>query len=296
LKGNKEKALADYKKALSFAADNQEYSDTTWAQTNARKALARLQKHITTTTEPQKQVTPVTGPGRRIALVIGNSQYEHAQRLSHPDRDARAIAAAFRRLGFAEVIERHDLSFYTLRDELKRFGDKALKADWAVIYFSGHGLQMDGKSYILPVDAVLKRADHVEDEAIDVKRLLHKVGNARKLRLVILDACRNNPFVARMLKAPTPGHSINHGLASLEPSGVALVAYAARNGQIANDGNLEHSPYTAALQRHLEKPGVKIGLLFRTIREDVLKVTKGNQEPVTYGALPDENLYFRMSK
>ena len=273
--------------------NDRRYSDAEWAQDNARKAIARLQKQPAVVSDQKRQFTNTSNPGRRIALVIGNSEYEHVQRLSTTERDAHAVAEALRRVGFTEVTERHDLSFYTLRDELKRFGDKALKADW-VIYFAGHGLQLNGTSYIIPVDATLKRADHVEDEAILVERLLHKVNRARKLRLVILDASRDNPFIARMLKTPSPRHSINRGLAQVKPSMGTLVAYAAREGQVAEKGILKHSPYTAALLRHLEKPGVELGVLFRKVREDVLQATGKRQEPVVYGVLPNESFYFRV--
>jgi tetratricopeptide (TPR) repeat protein len=294
LKENRNQALADYRKALSLPADS---PDKRWAQTEARAGIARLLKPLAVVAKREEQSPirqpPTVGPQRRIALIIGNARYKHVQQLTNPDRDARAVAAALRRLGFAEVVERHDLDANALRGELKRFGDKALQADWAVIYFAGHGLQVDGKSYLIPVDAALKRVSHIDDEAIDVQRVLDKVSYAKKLRLVILDACRDNPFVPQMKQVANTTRSINRGLARVEPSGGALVAYAARDGQVANDGNLGHSPYTAALLRHLEEPGLELSFLFRRIRGDVLKETNGKQEPVIYGALPDDRFYFR---
>jgi uncharacterized caspase-like protein len=292
LKGNNGLALADYEKAVSL--QDYVHLDSEWAQAEAREGLTRLQKPAVIAKQQKRpKQSIVTDPGRRIALIIGNARYEHVQQLTNPNRDARAVAATFRRLGFAEVIERHDLKTHALQDELKHFGDKALQADWAVIYFAGHGLQVDGKSYIIPVDAALKRVSHIDDEAIDVQRVLDKVSYAKKLRLVILDACRDNPFVPQMKQVASTTRSISRGLARVEPSGGALVAYAARDGQVANDGNLGHSPYTSALLRHLERPGIELGFLFRKIRKDVLKATSGKQEPIIYGALPDESFYFR---
>jgi len=245
------------------------------------------------TQHADRPVASTAPPGKRIALVIGNSAYDHVPRLYNPERDASAVADAFRRLGFAKVVERHDLDASELRNALKRFGDLALGADWAVIYFAGHGLQVDGRSYLIPTDARLRRAAHIEDEAIEVMRAVRKVRDASKLRMVILDACRDNPFIARMERRGRVTRSINRGLGRVNPAGGVMVAYAARDGQVAADGDGRHSPFTAALLRHLQTPGLEISLLFRKVRDDVLKATDGQQEPFIYGSLPGESFYFR---
>lgn len=238
-------------------------------------------------------VAHVTGASeRRIALVIGNSRYANAGPLANPASDAAAVAAALRRLGFSEVVELYDLDNGHLRAALKAFGDRAEAADWAVVYFAGHGIQVDGQSYILPTDVVLARSAHVADEAVSVDHLLNKLASARRLRLAILDACRTNPFLSRMLSR---GHTraLGRGLAPIEPSGGVLVAYAARDGQVAEDGETSHSPFAEALLQHLEEPGLEIGLLFRKVRDAVLRRTGNAQEPFVYGSLPSEALYFQ---
>jgi uncharacterized caspase-like protein len=207
--------------------------------------------------------------------------------LRNPSSDARAVADAFRRLGFAEVIEREDLTRAKLEEE---FGDKAVDADWAVIYYAGHGVEMDGENYLVPVDARLDRADHVEDEAVTLKRVLSKAEAAHKMRMVILDACRDNPF--RMASANGRSRSIGRGLSPVEPARGVLVAYAARDGTTADDGGGEHSPFTQALLANTETPGLDIRIMFSKVRDQVLARANDVQEPFTYGSLPGEELYF----
>jgi uncharacterized caspase-like protein len=242
---------------------------------------------------PPAVAVAVAPPGRRIALVIGMSAYVNVPALRNPGTDARAIAQTFRRLGFAEVIEREDLTRAKLEEVLKDFGDKAADADWAVIYYAGHGVEMNGENYLVPVDAKLARAEHVEDEAVTLKRVLSKAEAAHKLRMVILDACRNNPF--RMASSDGRSRTITRGLSPVDPSRGVVVAYAARDGTTADDGDGEHSPFTQALLANLETPNLDIGLLFRRVRDQVLARTKNAQEPFTYGSLPGEELYFKQA-
>ena len=211
----------------------------------------------------------------------------------NPASDARAVAAVFRRLGFAEVIEREDLSRAGLEETLKDFGDKAADADWAVVYYAGHGVEMNGENYLVPVDAKLDRADHVEEETVTLKRVLSKAEAARKLRMVILDACRNNPF--RMASADGRSRAISRGLSPVEPTGGVLVVYAARDGTVADDGDTEHSPLVEALLTHVEKPDLEINLLFRKVRDQVLAQTHNAQEPFLYGSLPGEEFFFKQT-
>jgi uncharacterized caspase-like protein len=133
-----------------------------------------------------------------------------------------------------------------------------------------------------------------EEEAIPLERLLSKVEGARKLRLVILDACRDNPFTERL--ASTAGtRSVGRGLGRIEPNGGIMVAYSARDGHVALDGQGTNSPFAQALLENLEQPGVEISLLFRKVRDAVWNATHGRQEPFTYGSLPAEALYFKMA-
>jgi tetratricopeptide (TPR) repeat protein len=235
--------------------------------------------------------------GRRVALVIGNSKYENVSPLLNPIRDAKAVAAALRRVGFSDVILHHDLDLRTLHGALIEFADKTLGADWAVIYYSGHGIEVEGVNYVIPIDAKLIRDQHVKLEAVSLEALLDSVSAARKFKLVMLDACRDNPFLGKILRSAGT-KSIGRGLASIEPVGGVLVAYAARHGHVAIDAidGSGNSPFASALVRYLEEPHLEVSLLFRKVRDAVLLDTANAQEPFTYGSLPSEAFYFRPAR
>jgi uncharacterized caspase-like protein len=147
---------------------------------------------------------------------------------------------------------------------------------------------------LIPIDAKLERDTHVTDETVPMLRVLDKVETARKLRLVILDACRNNPFVARMVRTAGTSRSIGRGLAQIEPEGGVLVAYSAKHGTFAEDGTAGAlSPFAETLLAHLEEPGLEIGFLFRRVRDKVMTATGKRQEPYLYGSLPSESLFFK---
>jgi tetratricopeptide (TPR) repeat protein len=281
-----ERALADYRRALTLTPDDKQDRD---AQATARERIAALT--AVAPNPPAGVAALAEPPSRRIALVIGMGAYANVPALRNPVTDARAVADAFRRLGFAEVIEREDLTRAKLEETLKDFGDKAGEADWAVIYYAGHGVEMNGVNYLVPVDARLARAEHVEDEAITLTRVLSKAEAAHKLRMVILDACRNNPF--RMAAAEGRTRSLNRGLSAVEPARGVLVAYAARDGTTADDGDNGHSPFTQALLANLEAPNVDIRIMFSKVRDQVLTRTNNIQEPFTYGSLPGQEFYFK---
>jgi len=229
----------------------------------------------------------------RIALVVGNSGYSAVAKLPNPQRDAEAIAEALKRDGFQDVMLGSDLNRADLVQALNDFADKAAKADWAVVYFAGHGIELDGVNYLIPVDARLKSDRDVQDEAVSLDRVVASVEGARKLKLVILDACRNNPFVTDM-RLTVASRAIHRGLARVEPSGATLVAYAAKGGEEAVDGDgTANSPFAAALVKRLATPGLEVGKLFRLVRDDVLAATERKQEPFVYGSLPGEDFFFR---
>jgi uncharacterized caspase-like protein len=212
--------------------------------------------------------------------------------LPNPANDARAIAAALTRLGFA-VTDQYDLSREKMGRALKDFGDRAEGAEWAVVFFAGHGLELNGTAYLVPIDAELKRDTHVSDETMSLTQVQAKVDAASKLGLVILDACRNNPFLSRMVRSGSASRSIGRGLSAIEPEGNVLVAYAAKHGTTADDGAGKHSPFTEALLAHIEEPGLEINFLFRKVRDYVRQKTAKQQEPFLYGSLGSEPLYFK---
>lgn len=166
---------------------------------------------------------------KRVALVIGNGAYQSVPVLVNPLSDADTVAAALRTAGFANVLVVHDLSRAEFVDALRSFSKKADAADWALVYFAGHGLffEMGGTNYLIPVDAQLASDRDVQDEAISLERVLSAVEGARKLRLVVLDACRNNPFLVAMERTSL-ARAVGRGLAAVEPAQATLVAYSAK--------------------------------------------------------------------
>jgi len=285
--GQYDKALADFKTAGAMTPRPKSDEDLR-GKTRSAQRLARLDKLIA-----QGQLTPkaVAAAERRVALVIANGKYEHVGLLRNPANDAKALAAALRNLGF-EVRVAEDVDLSGFARALKDFGDLADGADWAVIYFAGHGLEIGGVNYLIPVDARLEQQRHVEDEAMPLSRMIGKVLGASKMQLVILDACRNNPFLGKMRSSGKTASPIGRGLASIEPESGVLVAYAARDGTTALDGEA-NSPYLEALVKHIAEPGLEINLLFRKVRDDVLARTNRQQEPFTYGSLPAQQFFFK---
>src|ERR1700758_1361358 len=172
---------------------------------------------------------------KRVALVIGNAAYQNAPTLPNPVNDGAVIAQTLKDAGFDVVDSRHDLSAVDMRRALRDFSDRARDADIAVIYYAGHGLEVDGNNYLIPVDAKLERDADVYDEAIPLDRVLVAVEPAHQLRLVILDACRDNPF-AKTMKRTIAQRAIGQGLAKVEPDRPnTLIAFAARAGATASD-------------------------------------------------------------
>jgi uncharacterized caspase-like protein len=227
---------------------------------------------------------------KRVALVIGNSGYVHAPALRNPASDARAIAQLLRQVGFDEVALKLDLGFDGMRLALRDFGLSTRGAEVAVVYFAGHGLEVGGENYLVPVDAALKSASSVAFEAATLSAVLDVIRPASRLRLVILDACRVNPLAARMELAGGLARSVPRGLGRIEPTGDVLVAYAAKAGTVAADGKGRHSPYAEALLSTLATPGLDIRLVMGRVRDLVLAKTGGAQEPFVYGSLGGANV------
>jgi uncharacterized caspase-like protein len=229
---------------------------------------------------------------KRVALVVGNSAYQHAPPLPNPARDAQAMAKMFQNAGFNVVSALYDIGYLDLKRAIRQFEDAAADSDIAVVYFAGHGIEIHGVNYLIPTDAKLASDRDAEDEAIALDRLLTSLEGARRLRLVILDACRENPFVRKMLQQRSAAlRGVNSGLATVEPStSNTLIAYAARAGAAADDGKADHSPFTAALLHNLFVPALDVRLAFGRVRDEVLKTTANKQEPFVYGSLGGANI------
>lgn len=227
---------------------------------------------------------------KRVALVIGNSAYKNVPRLANPVNDATLVGGMFKKAGFDAVDVKLDQNALEMRRTLRDFAAKARDADIAVIYYAGHGIELDGNNYLIPTDAALETDGDVLDETIPVDRALFAVEPAKQLRLIILDACRDNPF-ARTMKRTIAARGMGRGLAKVEPASPnTMIAFAAKAGSTASDGDARNSPFATALVEHLPKPGLDLRKAFGFVRDDVLKSTGYKQEPYVYGSLGGDDL------
>jgi uncharacterized caspase-like protein len=227
---------------------------------------------------------------KRVALVIGNSAYQNVAPLANPVNDSTRIAATLKDAGFDVVDSRRDLPAAATKRALRDFADRARDADIAVVYYAGHGIEVNGSNYLIPVDARLERDTDIYDEALSLDRILIAIEPAKKLRLVILDACRDNPF-AKSMKRTVATRAIGRGLAMVEPTSPnVLIAYSAKAGSTAVDGDGSNSPFTLALTQYIAKPGLDVRRAFGFVRDEVLKSTGNQQEPFVYGSLGGEDV------
>jgi uncharacterized caspase-like protein len=227
----------------------------------------------------------------RVALVIGNSNYAAAPHLANPGADAKLVAAALHRAGFSDVDLQVDLTKVNFEKALRVFQQKADGAEVALIYYAGHGLEIDGRNWLVPVDATLGEERDLPFQGVDLDMVLGTVTGAKGLRVVVLDACRDNPFTRSMRRVSGTRGLANRGLADIEVAGT-LVLYAQRAGQTALDGTGvgADSPFATAFAARLPERGVDIRLLVSQVRDDVLATTGGKQEPFSYGSLPGVSL------
>lgn len=223
----------------------------------------------------------------RIAMVLGNGNYEHVAELPNSVNDADAIAAALVRMGFDVIVET-DLPYLDTRRLLRDFGDRVAesKADVSVFYYAGHGLQVDGRNYIVPIDARLEFERDLEFEAITFDSVLKQMEQGANTNLVFLDACRNNPLSRNLARSMgTRSVAVGRGLAQMESGIGTLIAYATQPGNIALDGKGVHSPFTGALLNHLETPGLEVRQLMSRVRREVHDITGGEQVPWDHSSL-----------
>ena len=233
---------------------------------------------------------------KRVALVIGNSAYQNVSKLPNPSKDANAIGAMFKKAGFNTVITAHDQGNLEFKRTMRKFEDAAHDADVVVVFYAGHGIEIGGANYLIPVDARLASDRDAKDEAISMDRLIESVeqGSPKKLRLIILDACRDNPFAKTMKRqryAAQRSSGVTGGLGAVDPAAShTLIAYASKAGSTAEDGDGENSPFTTALLKNLTIPGLDIRLAFGRVRDEVMRLTNQKQEPFVYGSLGGDNI------
>ena len=325
--GDPKRARAEFEKALASRSQNR--SDVSKSSLETAKArLAALDSGAlppvipaapTKAASPKSVPTPAAlvpavttqpaGRGRRVALVIGNSAYRSVPPLDNPHNDAAAIAKSLRNIGFESVTLATDVTRERLIDALRTFANEAENSDWAMVYYAGHGIEVGGVNYLVPVDAALAVDRDIEYEAVPLWQVLRATDAAKKIKLVMLDACRDNPFAPRKTAAPeavarasTTGAPIvsrstnGRGLAEVKVAGATLVVFAAKDGQVALDGEGGNSPFAVAVVQRIATPGVEINKVFRLVRDDVMEATAGRQEPYTYGSLPGKEDFFFVAR
>ena len=247
--------------------------------------------------------------GKRVALVIGNAAYTQVSPLMNADRDAESVGGALGDAGFAKVTVATNLDRRQLLTLLQQFSSEAADADWALVYYAGHGIEVDGHNFLIPVDARFTAAGDVATQAVAIDEIMGAVRAAKRLRLVALDACRDNPFVQEAHRAaaskaggkrageparPTaaPGPEIGGGLAGLqisEPN--TLVLYSTQPGRVALDGDELNSPFTRAFLRNIPVPGLDLRLFLERVGEDVAGATERRQRPAVNGRLRESERF-----
>jgi tetratricopeptide (TPR) repeat protein len=253
--------------------------------------------------------TTIASQGRRIALVIGNSNYQNVIKLVNPKKDAELVAASLRNIGFATVTVLTDAPRAKLLEALHAFAEDAKAADWAVVYYAGHGVEVNGTNYLIPIDARITGGSDLVSQGVAANDLIAAEAGAKKLKLVVLDACRDNPFPVpdqpppAVVASAAPLSSAaarslartlvqGKGLAAIKADAGTLIVFAAKEGQTALDGDGDDSPFAVAIAQRIATPGVEINKLFRLVRDDVMEATAGRQEPYTYGSLPGREDFF----
>jgi tetratricopeptide (TPR) repeat protein len=266
-KRERDKALADWRTTLRLDPDNQ----------SAAKAIRRLE---------QEKVVPKAAAKTRVALVIGNSEYKFGNRLPNPVNDAGDFANVLRKLGF-EVIEGRNLDKRSMDQKIAEFARKLDKAGIGLFFYAGHGIQVDGDNWLIPIDARIEPGDvregrsaNVKTASVNIAQVLAKMEAEQRVNLVFLDACRDNPF-----GRGNGGLAQPKGLAPIQNAVGTLTAFATKPYHVALDGDGRNSPFTGALLKHLATPGLEIGTVMKRVRVDVIKSTGGEQVPFDESSL-----------
>jgi tetratricopeptide (TPR) repeat protein len=239
--------------------------------------------------------TAGTNTGIRVALVIGNGAYANVRALPNPPNDARSVATSLRDIGFA-VSEGIDLDRAAMQKMTRDFLREAARAQVAVVYYAGHGVQIDGRNYLIPVDVRLAGGGNLTDGMVDMDTILAALDDQVRTNILIFDACRNNP-VARQVASAAPGRAIEAGSGLAAPSALGtgatlgagtLIAFATAPGQVALDGEGANSPFSAALSRHIGTPGLEVQQMLTRVRAEVVAKTSGKQVPWSNSSLLGE--------
>jgi len=227
---------------------------------------------------------------RRVALVIGNAEYRNVPALKNPRNDADDVSAALKRLGF-EVIDGRDATQAEMNRLFADFKNRLdAGADVGLFFFAGHGVQLDGVNYLVPVDASLENAGSLSFQTIDLQKVIGAIESPARTSLVFLDACRDNPIVASRSIG-----GVGRGLARVETGRGTYIAFATDPGKVALDGEGRNSPFTAALTKHIEVPDQSVADLMINVRNEVVEATGGKQTPWDQSSLRSQ-FYFKRSQ
>jgi hypothetical protein len=221
----------------------------------------------------------------RVALVIGNSAYQNTVPLANPSNDARDVSASLQRPGF-EVLGGRDLDKRSMERLIREFAIKLAGADIALFFYAGHGVQIAGQNYLVPIDAQLASEGDIDFESLPLSLVLKQMEREAKTSLILLDACRDNPLARNLARAmATRGGQVGQGLAEVRTGVGMLIGFSTQPGYVALDGTGRNSPYTEALLRHMESPGKDVSAVLVEVRNDVLKATEGRQVPWEHTSL-----------
>jgi len=295
--GDYSQALADFKTALAISPNDSDYKEgvrRTEQKVAAGPASARApQAAVATAARPSPPPVSLPSTGTRVALVIGNGAYVHVAPLPNPPNDARDVAAALRELGF-KVIDGFDLDSAGMRRKVSEFGNAITNAQTALLFYAGHGMQVDGKNYLIPIDAKLERPSSLSTEAIDVSVILSDMETERRTNLVFLDACRDNPMARTLARSFGASRStaVGQGLAQINAGIGTMIAFSTSPNNVALDGSDRNSPFTRALLNYIRTPGLEISEMMRNVRVEVIKQTNEKQVPWEHTSLTGK-FYFR---
>ncbi|NVO12555.1 MAG: tetratricopeptide repeat protein [Rhodoplanes sp.] len=301
-RGDTARARDDFKAALA-APVRTWLSGSAWSET-ARAHLAAIDAaspsppttaspptasppaaSVAPSTEPPRAPVTVATPGNRVALVIGNGTYKYATTLPNPPNDAGDLTRSLRTIGF-DVVEGINLGKQDMELKIREFGRKLDRADLALFFYAGHGLQVADKNYLVPIDAKLERQGDLAFDTVTVDDVLSQMESERRVNLVFLDACRDNPLARSFASTlGTRSTSVGSGLAPIQSAVGTMIVYATQPKNVALDGDGRNSPFTAALLKHIGTPGLEISAVMKRVRADVYQATRQKQLPWDHSSL-----------
>ena len=230
--------------------------------------------------KPDNSTTVYNDNRRKVALVIGNDDYAHAVPLDNPKNDARAMSSMLKKMGF-KVFSGTDLDHAGMLRQIREFVGEARQADIALAFYAGHGIQVGGQNYLIPVDARLEEPSAIDFELINVSKITNYIGGLNKVGIILLDACRDNPFARKLSRSlGTRSAQVGSGLAQIRSEGGGLlVGFATAPDDVAVDGDGKNSPFTTALLKHFPTSGMEVQRVMTRVKAEVIKITKNDQRP-----------------